>query len=195
MSPRVLLLLAVTLLASACAHPVTLLSEPPGAEVYVDGERVGTTPYTLQEITGEPDSVTVELRHDGVSARFGVLRTAWAVEPLFLSLGVLLGGMALASLGSLIGALSAVIAPVALPLAIGFFVATFAAQFVVIAGTAVASWGPFFVAGLFGRESPDTVKVDFRTGEITSSPGGYIEPLVGTPAGYRPLLRRREDDD
>src|SRR4051812_39360214 len=50
---KTLALLAVALVAfanAACAHMVRIESEP-GAEIYVNGEHVGTSPATYQEST------------------------------------------------------------------------------------------------------------------------------------------------
>ncbi|BCR02999.1 hypothetical protein DESUT3_00680 [Desulfuromonas versatilis] len=55
----VLLLLFFT---SACAHQAAFVTDPPGAEVFVDGQAIGVTPctYSYQNNTGGQYAVTIE---------------------------------------------------------------------------------------------------------------------------------------
>ncbi len=60
-----LLLLVFT---SACAHQAAFITDPPGAEVFVDGQSVGMTPcnYSYQNNTG--GNYTVIIEKDGYEA-------------------------------------------------------------------------------------------------------------------------------
>ncbi len=62
MLKKLLALVVLTFFTSACANQALILSEPVGAEVTVDGQRIGVTPckYEYTNSTGSSFAVTVE---------------------------------------------------------------------------------------------------------------------------------------
>ena len=58
-------LLAFTVLLSSCASTTIIRSEPPGANLYLNGEPVGTTPYTHSDTKIVGTTNTVELKMEG----------------------------------------------------------------------------------------------------------------------------------
>jgi hypothetical protein len=57
------LLLAITLLFSSCSSTSVIISEPPGAAVFINGQRVGTTPYPYRDtkVVGSCNGLSLEL--------------------------------------------------------------------------------------------------------------------------------------
>jgi hypothetical protein len=57
------LLLAITLLFSSCSSTTVITSQPPGAAVFINGQRVGTTPYPYRDtkIVGSCNALNLEL--------------------------------------------------------------------------------------------------------------------------------------
>jgi hypothetical protein len=73
--------LSSALLAAAmgCAHTVTIDSDPAGAEVLVDGVRIGETPLTWVESTGWERVYELEVRKPGHrTVRRRVRQTEWS---------------------------------------------------------------------------------------------------------------------
>lgn len=65
---------AVTLLAfSACASTTTINSEPAGAKLYLNGEPVGRTPYTLTDTKIVGSTTSVRLEADGYEPTNGAI--------------------------------------------------------------------------------------------------------------------------
>lgn len=62
MTRMVSLLLASSILLTSCASTTIIQTTPTGAKVYLNGEQVGTTPYTHQDtkIVGSTTSVKLE---------------------------------------------------------------------------------------------------------------------------------------
>lgn len=58
-------LLLATLVGSACAHTARVESDPPGAEVFVDGEKVGVTPVDIEDPPGWSRRYEVTIKKDG----------------------------------------------------------------------------------------------------------------------------------
>ena len=54
--------LAFSIFLTSCASSTRIVSEPPGAKVYLDGEYVGQTPYTMRDtkIVGSCTDVTLK---------------------------------------------------------------------------------------------------------------------------------------
>lgn len=48
-----------------CSHAVTIDSEPSGAEITVNGAKIGTGPVTYDETTGWDKAYTIELKKNG----------------------------------------------------------------------------------------------------------------------------------
>lgn len=57
--------LALLLLSAACAHQARIESDPPGAEVIVNGDRVGLSPVEIPDEGGWKRSYEITLRKDG----------------------------------------------------------------------------------------------------------------------------------
>lgn len=51
--------------ALSCAHAALIETDPPGAELYVDGTQVGITPYTMQDTVGGGDRYEIVLKKPG----------------------------------------------------------------------------------------------------------------------------------
>lgn len=60
-------MVAALLDAGGCAHSVTIQSDPPGATVFVDGDKRGPAPVTLEETSGFLKSHRVRVEMDGYS--------------------------------------------------------------------------------------------------------------------------------
>ncbi len=52
-------------LAVGCAHQAVVASDPPGAEVYVNGEKVGVTPVSIEDAPGWSREYEITLRKEG----------------------------------------------------------------------------------------------------------------------------------
>lgn len=55
----------LVLWTSSCAHTALIESDPPGAELYVNGTQVGVTPFTLQDTPGGGDRYEIVLQKPG----------------------------------------------------------------------------------------------------------------------------------
>ncbi|MCG5051755.1 MAG: PEGA domain-containing protein [Myxococcales bacterium] len=66
---------AVTLaaLTSACASSTVIRSEPSGAKLYLNGEPVGRTPYTMTDTKIVGSTTTVHMELDGYESVDGVI--------------------------------------------------------------------------------------------------------------------------
>jgi S1-C subfamily serine protease len=86
-----LLLLPLLMLLSGCASTLNkgrasfeLLSEPPGAAVFVNGQERGATPYRYFYLPADGEEVKIELRKDGYQSRGLDLRPRMANGVLFV---------------------------------------------------------------------------------------------------------------
>lgn len=84
---------SVTLLAfSSCVSSTLINTRPPGARVFLDGQQVGTTPYTMSDTKMVGSTTTVRLEKDGyepvntVIARSEELDVGPLIAGLFLCL-------------------------------------------------------------------------------------------------------------
>lgn len=175
----------------ACTHTLEVRSEPPGAEVLLDGEPVGQTPLTLERQTSHADVRTLVVRHGDEEARLALLEDGWAFEPILAGFGAM-GGLLLAGaltttigyatmLGSLL-----FVTTVGTPGLAGLVVG----GVLLYGGILVASsaiYAPFLAVGELSRRGPDRVDVDFERARVRTSPRGHAAPLVGVSEGYRPL--------
>lgn len=85
------LLAASSVLLSACSHTVTIDSDPSGAEVRVNGEKIGTTPATYTETTGWDKAYTIELTKPGYKpVKKEVRQTEWNL-PILAGMGIAAG--------------------------------------------------------------------------------------------------------
>jgi hypothetical protein len=60
-----LVCLILTIFVSACASTTVINSEPSGATIYLNGEKVGVTPYTYTDTKIVGSTNTVLLKKDG----------------------------------------------------------------------------------------------------------------------------------
>ncbi|MCP4500235.1 MAG: PEGA domain-containing protein [Deltaproteobacteria bacterium] len=73
----------------ACSHVVTIDSEPPGATIYVNGEKLGTAPVSYTEKTGWDKSYEISAKKKGYSkTRKRLTQDSWNVP---LMAGSILG--------------------------------------------------------------------------------------------------------
>ena len=56
---------AFSILLSSCASSTMIISEPPGAKVYLNGETVGKTPYKMTDTKLVLSCTSVELKKEG----------------------------------------------------------------------------------------------------------------------------------
>jgi hypothetical protein len=167
-----------------CAHSVHIDSDPPGADVYVDGQYIGKTPVAWEEDSGRTDFIPVEVHGHGRVHRFALKRDGIAPGPIALGIAGGVGGVGLGLLG---------------------FATYFAMYF---AGIIITSEGnpnvgvpilmlslvpnvlgsllftlgihaPFIAVGEYGRIGPDSVQVDLTNGQEHSEPPGRTVPLLG----------------
>lgn len=180
----------VGLFSSGCAHQTIITTSTPGAEVYVEGERVGTTPLEYSTATSHQGEVFMDVRQDGVSRRFGVERDQ--VDGLALS-AALASGVGLfgaGTVGVFASALLSVFAVAVIPVnpeagllfiggsAVAFLVAT------ALMGSAFSV--PIFLFGETGYALPDRIDVDWVSGEVLTDGGSKVRDLVGVREGLKP---------
>lgn len=200
MSARALgfVMAAVALLTVGCTHTLEVRSDPPGADVYVDGERMGQTPLVLEQETGQEDVKTLSVRSRGREARFAVAQSGWSPEAIAAGIAAaaataLLGGM-MAGVGY-VGLVAVLVTSPALgAAALPFFIGAIGLFY---GGALVASfsaYAPFLVAGEWGRTGPADVFVDFGSGDVETSPPGHASPLIGVTEGFVPVAQSRRPD-
>jgi hypothetical protein len=71
------------LLVTGCAHQARIETDPPGAEVYVNGERAGTTPADIDDDAGWRREDELTLRKDGYEPT-QVTLTQGSLRPLMV---------------------------------------------------------------------------------------------------------------
>ena len=79
--------LAVSILFSSCASTTMIRSNPTGAKVYLNGESVGTTPYTHKDTKIVGSTTTVELKLEG----YETLNTTFSRNEQ-VDIGAIIGG-------------------------------------------------------------------------------------------------------
>src|SRR5947209_6226740 len=75
----------VMLLALGCAHQTLIETDPPGAEVIVDGDRVGVSPVSFPDEGSWSREYEITLRKDGFDEQRATLETS-VFNPLSLAL-------------------------------------------------------------------------------------------------------------
>lgn len=98
---------ALGLVVSACSHVVTIDSEPPGATIYVNGQKQGTAPVQYTEKTGWNNTYRIEAKKRGYSkTERTVEQTEWNSTVLGVSSATAVIGFFLVgplSLAALVG--------------------------------------------------------------------------------------------
>jgi hypothetical protein len=88
--------LLILSLLSACAHQAVFLSDPPGAQVFIDGQAIGTTPcnYKYSNGTGGSHEVSLKMpgydpvRHDVQADEVDQeARNSWVAAGLLIPMG------------------------------------------------------------------------------------------------------------
>jgi len=82
------LLLASSVLLASCASTTMVQSNPSGAKVYLNGEPVGTTPYTHRDTKIVGSTTTVKLEKEG----YGPLNTSFSRDEE-VDVGAIIGGV------------------------------------------------------------------------------------------------------
>ena len=192
------------LVGSACAHQTTYMSEPPGAEVFIDGERKGETPLVVDDTAGAPDVERVLVRdpRTGESMRFDVVHDSFHTAAVlaavlggigtFLSAGLMVVPF-LVGYGSLYAAIFTFsFGGVDPMLAIGGVLAAFGLLYgSYAAGIFLAASAPtvaLFLIGESARVGPDEVFVDFTESDVTTSPADLVIPLAGGSLAKNPSV-------
>jgi hypothetical protein len=76
---------------SACSHTVTIDTDPTGAEIKVNGEKLGTSPVTYTEQTGWERIYDIEANKGGFkTTRKQVRQTEWNMP---VTAGSVIGGL------------------------------------------------------------------------------------------------------
>jgi hypothetical protein len=84
----ILLLLAGSVLLTSCASTTMIQSNPSGAKVYLNGEPVGTTPYTHRDTKIVGSTTTVKLEKEG----YAPLNTSFSRDEE-VDVGAIIGGV------------------------------------------------------------------------------------------------------
>jgi len=61
--------IGVCLAALGCAHAALVETDPPGAELFVNGTQVGITPYAIQDTVGGGDRYEIVLKKPGYAIK------------------------------------------------------------------------------------------------------------------------------
>lgn len=179
----------LALLASTgCAHAVSIRSEPPGADVVIDGELVGRTPMTWQEPVGDEGLFEVEARRTGEVQRFTLKKSGYSVPTAATTAAACVGSsISMVLAGGMLWAVSIV----GVPFTFGASLLLAPVGFVAVLGGVLAFWPAVVttaaVTYMFGRIGPDVVFVDFESERVTTQP----PEMMGPPLA--PVRGRRED--
>jgi PEGA domain/Short C-terminal domain len=84
----VALLLAGSMLCTSCTSTTMIQSNPIGAKVYINGEQVGTTPYTYQDTKIVGSKTNVKLEKEG----FETMNTFFSRDEV-VDAGAIVGGI------------------------------------------------------------------------------------------------------
>lgn len=82
------LFLSLMILLTSCASTTVIQSEPSGANVYINGEKVGVTPHTYQDTKIVGSTVSVKLTKEG----YEDLTTSFSRNEQ-VSVGAIIGGI------------------------------------------------------------------------------------------------------
>lgn len=75
MFPRIFTVLFLLFFTSACAQKTAFYSNPPGAQVFVDGEAIGRTPCEYSYKSSTAKTYLVEVQEDGYAPVMQTLAT------------------------------------------------------------------------------------------------------------------------
>jgi PEGA domain len=149
--------IAVACVASGCAHTVNMTSEPAGAEVYLNGQKLGTTPFAYEEKSAGSGKVELVAKQGGKEKKVSVDRNQLAMNPILAGAGAGAGAcLAINAVGCL-----------------GWFVIGFFAAPVNLVGCLALPAGAGVGWFMFGNQMPDTVKIEMTDAApaASASPG------------------------
>ena len=154
--------LAVAVAGTGCAHSVNFTSEPAGAEVYLDGQKIGTAPFTYEEKSGMYGSkAELVAKQGGKEKKMTLTRDKPAIMPIVAGAGIGTGACLAASCGITV---------------VGFIVPFcffgYLPALVLMPAGAVGGWY------LFGNQLPDTVAIDMKD----AVPAGSADKGAPPPA-------------
>ncbi len=181
------LIAVLTLLAcTGCAHQVSFRSDPPGADVVVDGELIGKTPVTWQEPVGDEGIYEVEARRPGEVQRFTMRKQGYSVPTAAMTAAACMGS----SIGlSIAGGMVWVVSIIAVPFTLGVSLLLAPVGFVAVLGGVIAFWPAVittaFVTYMFGRTAPDVVFIDFANERVSTQPTDMTGPPLAPPRARR----------
>lgn len=88
----VLTLALAALAGPGCAHTMVIETEPPGADVYLDGKHVGTSPVITEQRTGTGGRLYVSVTADSYeTADVVITQSEWFLWPSILAATPLFG--------------------------------------------------------------------------------------------------------
>jgi hypothetical protein len=151
--------LAFACVAAGCSHTVNMTSEPAGAEVYLDGTKIGTTPFAYEEKSGSPGQVELVAKQGGKEKKVTVPRST--ISPMGIGVGA--GGGAAACVALNLAGCALGFIPY-----VGFVSWTLnCAGCLMLPAGAGAGW--YFM----GNTMPDAVKIEMKDAEpaAAASPG------------------------
>jgi hypothetical protein len=157
---QVVVVFVALAVSAGCTHAVSITSTPPGADIYIDNKKVGTTPMTYTEETAGSGQVMVTAKANGKEKKVTVPRNNLAMMPLLAGAGAGAGGcLVFGAASGVCGALTGV----------GLFGLCVAPLF--IPAGAGAAWF------LYGNQMPDTVAIDMKDAvPSTEVPAGAAHP-------------------
>lgn len=163
--PALLSLLSVafaSLFGSGCAHMVHIESAP-GAEIYVNDQKVGVSPTNYQETTGNSDPVKVTVKKNGKERTVMVPRTDVDMGAVGAGAAAGVGGCLASNL--VLGIASFVFFPAACLFPVSW---------------AMLGAGPGY-GWYYGHKMPDNVHIDLEGGGPAVAEAPRDEPAAASP--------------
>jgi hypothetical protein len=164
-------LVAVFLVVTTgCAHAVQIKTTPPGAEISVDGQKVGTSPATFQHSSSGAGTITVKATYQGKEVTKQVPKDQLAWDAIGAGAGIGVAGCCALSAAATVA---------------GFFVGIFATPITCLAcGSLVA--GPAVAFVMYGNRPQDQINLDLTKelgpdAPVASDPSAPPAPPPPTP--------------
>jgi hypothetical protein len=167
--------LVAVALSVGCSHAVNITSTPPGADIYVDKKKVGTTPTTYTEETGSSGQVEIVAKANGKEKKVTVAKDKFAPLPIGAGAGAGAGACLVIGGASWVVALVSVVAGTVFPPCLLGALCPWLSPVGCLAIPAGAGVGWF----MFGNQMPDTVNIDMAD-------AGAAAPEVAPPTSAAP---------